>query len=59
MATLIAVLIAIFTFGLNLGRTMDEVMGTVSNSIKIIAMMMLITGGGSTFKQLLVDSGVE
>ncbi|CDG48801.1 gluconate transporter [Serratia symbiotica] len=59
MATLIAVLIAIFTFGLNLGRTMDEVMGTVSDSIKIIAMMMLITGGGGAFKQVLVDSGVE
>lgn len=58
-ATLIAVLITIFTFGLNLGRTMDEVMGTVSDSIKVIAMMMLITGGGGAFKQVLVDSGVE
>ncbi|VTR21466.1 Gnt-I system [Serratia fonticola] len=27
-------LIAIFTFGLNRGRTMDEVMGTVSDSIQ-------------------------
>ncbi len=42
MATLIAVLIAIFTFGLNRGRKMDEVMATVSDSIKIIAMMLLI-----------------
>lgn len=59
MATLIAVLIAIFTFGLNRGRTMDEVMGTVSDSIKIIAMMLLIIGGGGAFKQVLVDSGIE
>ncbi|HAK36402.1 MAG TPA: gluconate transporter, partial [Pantoea sp.] len=46
MATLIAVLIAIFTFGLNRGRSMDEVMGTITDSIKIIAMMLLIIGGG-------------
>ena len=55
MATLIAVLIAIFTFGLNRGRTMDQVMTTVTESIKIIAMMLLIIGGGGAFKQVLVD----
>ncbi|MNP48412.1 High-affinity gluconate transporter [compost metagenome] len=38
---------------------MDEVMGTVSDSIKIIAMMLLIIGGGGAFKQVLVDSGIE
>ncbi|TCV93693.1 gluconate transporter [Biostraticola tofi] len=59
IATLIAVLIAIFTFGLNRGRSMDEVMGTITDSIKIIAMMLLIIGGGGAFKQVLVDSGVE
>lgn len=59
MATLIAVLIAIFTFGLNRGRTMDQVMATVTDSIKIIAMMLLIIGGGGAFKQVLVDSGIE
>lgn len=59
MATLIAVLIALFTFGLNRGRTMDEVMQTLTDSIKIIAMMLLIIGGGGAFKQVLVDSGVD
>lgn len=59
MATMISVLIAIFTFGLNRGRSMDEVMTTVSDSIKIIAMMLLILGGGGAFKQVLVDSGVD
>ena len=59
MATLIAVLIAIFTFGLNRGRKMEEVMGTITDSIKIIAMMLLIIGGGGAFKQVLVDSGVD
>lgn len=59
MATLIAVLIALFTFGLNRGRTMDEVMATLTDSIKIIAMMLLIIGGGGAFKQVLVDGGVD
>lgn len=59
MATLIAVLIAIFTFGLNRGRSMDEVMDSLSSAIKIIAMMLLVIGGGGAFKQVLVDGGVE
>ncbi|AWH88781.1 gluconate transporter [Limnobaculum parvum] len=58
MATMIAVLIAIFTFGLNRGRSMDQIMGTISDSIKIIAMMLMIIGGGGAFKQILVDGGV-
>ncbi|WP_261642723.1 gluconate transporter [Erwinia mallotivora] len=59
MATLIAVLIALFTFGLNRGRTTDQVMATLTDSIKIIAMMLLIIGGGGAFKQVLVDGGVD
>ncbi|PIJ48811.1 gluconate transporter [Erwinia sp. OLTSP20] len=59
MATLIAVLIAIFTFGLNRGRTMDQITDTLVDSIKIIAMMLLIIGGGGAFKQVLVDSGLD
>ena len=59
MATLIAVLIAVFTFGLNRGRSMDDINETLTSSIKIIAMMLLIIGGGGAFKQVLVDSGVD
>ncbi|HFP2365014.1 TPA: Na+/H+ antiporter NhaC family protein [Escherichia coli] len=57
--TLIAVLIAMFTFGLNRGRSMDQINDTLVSSIKIIAMMLLIIGGGGAFKQVLVDSGVD
>ncbi len=46
MATLIAVLIALFTFGLNRGRSMEQINDTLTSSIKIIAMMLLIIGGG-------------
>jgi len=59
MATLIAVLIAIFTFGLNRGRSIDDVMSSIADSVKIIAMILLIIGGGGAFMQVLVDSGVD
>ncbi|EHL1897528.1 gluconate transporter [Escherichia coli] len=51
--------IAMFTFGLNRGRSMDQINDTLVSSIKIIAMMLLIIGGGGAFKQVLVDSGVD
>jgi Gnt-I system high-affinity gluconate transporter len=59
IALLIAVLIAIFTFGLNRGRKMPEVMKTVTESIAAVAMIILIIGAGGAFKQVLVDSGVD
>lgn len=59
IATLISVLIAIFTFGLLRGRCMSDINTSLVDSIKIIAMMLLIIGGGGAFKQVLVDSGVK
>lgn len=58
MALLIAVFIAIFTFGLNRGKSMTEVMKTIEQSVVAIAMILLVVGGGGAFKQILVDSGV-
>lgn len=58
MALLIAVFIAIFTFGLNRGKSMTEVMKTIEQSVIAIAMILLVVGGGGAFKQILVDSGV-
>ncbi|WP_442899745.1 gluconate transporter [Gilliamella sp. App2-1] len=59
IATLISVLVAVFTFGILRGRSMAEVNSTLVDSIKIISMMLLIIGGGGAFKQVLVDSGVK
>ncbi|MDI2091236.1 gluconate transporter [Commensalibacter oyaizuii] len=59
IATLIAVLIAIFTFGLNRHKTMDEISQTITDAIKVIAMILLIIGGGGAFKQILIDSHVD
>jgi gluconate transporter len=58
IALLVAVLVAIFTLGLNRGKTMPEVMQTISSAITGIAMILLIIGGGGALKQVLVDSGV-
>ncbi|MEK5164110.1 gluconate:H+ symporter [Paenibacillus sp. FSL R5-0527] len=58
IALLISVLIAIYTFGIARGRKMKEIMGSVGASLKSIATIMFVIGGGGAFKQVLVDSGV-
>ncbi|MCE5285963.1 MAG: gluconate:H+ symporter [Pelosinus sp.] len=58
MALLFAVFIGIFTFGLNRGKSMKEVMGIIEKSVLAIAMILLVVGGGGAFKQILIDSGV-
>lgn len=58
IALLISVVVALFTFGLNRNKKMDEVMKTVAEAITSIAMMLLIIGAGGALKQVLVDSGV-
>ena len=57
-AMLIAVLFAIFTMGIKQGRKNADIMDSVSNAIYPIGMMILIIGGGGTFKQVLIDGGV-
>ncbi|KSU81093.1 MULTISPECIES: gluconate:H+ symporter [Fictibacillus] len=59
VALLIAVIVAIFTFGLNRGKKMPELMNSVSESVASIAMILLIIGGGGAFKQVLIDSHVD
>lgn len=58
IALLIAVVVAIFTFGLNRKKKMPEIMQTVTDSISTVSMIILVIGGGGALKQVLVDSGV-
>ena len=37
---------------------MNDIMKSVTNAIYPIGMMILIIGGGGTFKQVLIDGGV-
>jgi len=57
-AMLIAVIFAIFSMGLHRGRKINDIMESVTNAIYPIGMMILIIGGGGTFKQVLIDGGV-
>ena len=38
---------------------MEDIMSSVTNAIYPIGMMLLIIGGGGTFKQVLIDGGVS
>jgi gluconate transporter len=57
MAILIAVLVALYTLGLRLGKSMEELMMVCVNSVKAVAIILLIIGAGGAFKQVLIDSG--
>lgn len=57
IAMLVAVLLAIYFFGMKSGRKMPEVMQWVSEGISGIAMILLIITAGGVFKQVLIDSG--
>jgi Gnt-I system high-affinity gluconate transporter len=58
IALLIALLVAMYSFGFSQGKSMAELMSTVEKSVKSIAMIVLIIGGGGAFKQVIIDSGV-
>lgn len=57
IALLIAVLLAIYFFGLRKGETMDTTMKWLNNAISGISVILLIITAGGVFKQILTDSG--
>jgi Gnt-I system high-affinity gluconate transporter len=57
IALLIAVLAAIYFFGLRSGYNMEVVMKWLGDAISGIAMILLIITAGGVFKQVLIDSG--
>lgn len=58
-AMLISLIIAMFTMGINRNKTIKEINQTLTTSVKNIAPMLLIIGGGGAFKQVLVAGGVS
>lgn len=56
IALLLAVLTAIYFFGLKVKRQMSEIMQWVSDAISGIAMILLTITAGGVFKQVLIDS---
>ncbi|WP_338451273.1 gluconate:H+ symporter [Niallia oryzisoli] len=59
VALLISVIVAIFTFGLNRGIKMSEIMQSLTESVSGIAMILLIIAAGGAFKQVLIDSHID
>jgi GntP family gluconate:H+ symporter len=57
-AMLISLLVAIYTMGLARNIPIKTVMNSCTTAITQIGMMLLIIGGGGSFKQVLIDGGV-
>lgn len=57
IALLIAVLAAVYFFGIRQKKEMPEIMQWVTDAISGIAMILLIITAGGVFKQVLIDSG--
>jgi Gnt-I system high-affinity gluconate transporter len=59
VAMLLSVLSAIYFLGVARGRTMTDIMKSLSHSISTVAMIMLMIAGAGSLKQILVDGGVS
>ncbi|MCA6452292.1 MAG: gluconate transporter [Chitinophagaceae bacterium] len=57
IALLLAVIAAIYFFGLRINKTMPQVMQWASDAISGIAVILLTITAGGVFKQVLIDSG--
>lgn len=57
-AMAIALIAAIYFFGIKQGRSMEWTMGVFESAVKGIAMVILIIGAGGALKQVIIDSGV-
>jgi Gnt-I system high-affinity gluconate transporter len=59
IAMLLTVLVAMYVLGIKRGKNIKEVSETLVDSIKSIAMILLIIGGAGALKEVLVESGVS
>jgi Gnt-I system high-affinity gluconate transporter len=57
IALLLSVLLAVFFLGIAKGRSMQQVMQWLNDSINGVAVILLIITAGGVFKQVLIDSG--
>mgnify|MGYP003362321036 FL=1 len=58
-AMIISLVFALWSMGWHQGRQTTDMMVTVEEAIKSIAMLLLIIGGGAAFKQILIDGGIS
>jgi Gnt-I system high-affinity gluconate transporter len=55
----LTIIIATYTLGVRMGKSLSHVMTVYSEAVKDIAMILLIIGSAGILKQILVDSGVS
>ncbi len=58
MALLLATLLAGYMMGLKRGYTAEQIMRVANAALSPAGLIILVTGAGGVFKQILVDSGV-
>ncbi|MFL6560373.1 MAG: gluconate:H+ symporter [Bacillus sp. (in: firmicutes)] len=58
IALMISLLLSFYLLGTRVGRSLKDVMQSCANSVKPMAMIILVIGAGGAFKQVLVDSGI-
>ncbi|WP_125702967.1 gluconate:H+ symporter [Lacticaseibacillus daqingensis] len=58
IAMLISLLFALWSMGIHRHLPTPQIMATIEEAIKSIAMLLLVIGGGGAFKQVLIDGGV-
>jgi Gnt-I system high-affinity gluconate transporter len=58
IALLISLLLAIWLVGLRVGRSLDEIMKSCADSMKAMAMIIVVIGAGGAFKEVLVQAGI-
>ncbi|RYZ45961.1 MAG: gluconate transporter [Sphingobacteriales bacterium] len=56
---LIALIVATYTLGINMGKSMSHLMNIYSDAVKDISMIIFIVAGAGALKQVFVDSGVS
>lgn len=59
VSLLIAVLTAMVTLGVRRGKSLGDVAGLLGESVREVAMLLLIFGGAGALKQVLTDGGVS
>lgn len=56
---LVALAVGTYALGIRKGRTLKSIMTVYGESVKEVALILLIIGGAGSLKQVLVDSGVS
>jgi Gnt-I system high-affinity gluconate transporter len=55
----LTIIIATYTLGLHMGKSLSQIMNIYSDAVKDIAMILLIIGSAGILKQIFIDSGAS